>query len=148
MSTDVAGPDGSVLSEWLGPNAQAVERWYCVSREGMATLCVDEEDAQANAKHCDQAWPAGGPHRAVQLVDAAADPVARHLAAGVADHWRDECMRLRVALTEERKHWRGLAERVAHQGNARGLEGLAVRCTISKTGAVVSWEVDRGPNVF
>ena len=49
----------------------AEARWYCVSREGMATLCKDEEDARANAAHCDQAWRAGGPHRAVQLLDAA-----------------------------------------------------------------------------
>jgi len=59
------------LCEGLGPNAQAVARWYCVSREGMATLCKDQEDAQANAEHCDKSWPAGGPHRAVQLLDAA-----------------------------------------------------------------------------
>jgi hypothetical protein len=45
-------------------------RWYCVSRIGIATLCVDEEDARANAEQCDVAWPAGGPHRAVRLVDA------------------------------------------------------------------------------
>lgn len=74
-STTAAGGPGGMplalrLSEGLGPNAQAVARWYCVSREGMATLCVDEEDARANAAHCDQAWRAGGPHRAVVLVEA------------------------------------------------------------------------------
>lgn len=50
------------------------------------------------------------------------------------------------AIAAEREKWRELAQRVAHQANARGLEGLAVRCTISETGAVVSWEVNRGPN--
>jgi hypothetical protein len=46
-------------------------RWYCVSREGLATLCKDEADARATARGSDQAWRTAGPHRAVQLVDAA-----------------------------------------------------------------------------
>lgn len=54
----------------LGPLAP---RWYCVSANGMATLCKDQEDAQANARHCDLAWPNGAPHRAVLLGDVAAD---------------------------------------------------------------------------
>ena len=66
------------------PGAEA--RWYCLSREGMATLCVDEEDARANAAHCDQAWRAGGPHRAVRLVDGA--ELAKLRAALGAVHWR------------------------------------------------------------
>ena len=44
--------------------------------------------------------------KARALADAEADPVARHLAAGVADHWRDECRRLRAgidALIRERR---------------------------------------------
>ena len=44
--------------------------------------------------------------KALALADAEADPVARHLAAGVADHWRDECRRLRAgigALIRERR---------------------------------------------
>ena len=72
-------------NEGLGPDAEAVARWYCVSREGMATLCIDEEDARANAAHCDQAWRAESPHKAVRLVDAA------------------EAERLRAALDAERK---------------------------------------------
>ncbi|MEY2875280.1 MAG: hypothetical protein RLZZ373_2651 [Pseudomonadota bacterium] len=51
------------------------------------------------------------------------------------------------AIAAEREKWRELAQRVAHEGNARGLEGLKVRCTIGESGAVVSWEVDRRPNV-
>lgn len=34
----------------------------------------------------------------VLLIDQDADPIARHLATKVADHWRDECMRLRATL--------------------------------------------------
>ena len=53
---------------------------------------------------------------------------------------------VRELLAADRAKWRELAQRVAHQGNARGLEGLAVRCTVSESGAVVSWDVDRRPN--
>ena len=46
-------------------------RWYCVNREGMATLCADEADARENVADNDKIWPRHAPHRAVQLVDAA-----------------------------------------------------------------------------
>lgn len=59
------------LSEGLGPNAQTVERWYCVSREGMATLCTCEEDAKIEAANAQQNYPLNGPYRAVQMVDSA-----------------------------------------------------------------------------
>jgi hypothetical protein len=52
--------------------AEDVVRWYCVSREGMATLCVDEEDARRNAAVSKEAFPFHAPYRAAQLVDAAA----------------------------------------------------------------------------
>ena len=48
-----------------------------------------------------------------------------------------------AALAAERERWRDLAQRVAQQANQRGLEGLTMRCTVSETGAVVSWEMDR-----
>lgn len=42
----------------------------------------------------------------VLMIGQDADPIARHLASKVADHWRNECMRLRAILgeplTEER----------------------------------------------
>ena len=79
QSGTATGPLALKSNLVLGPNARAVERWYCVSRDGIATLCVDEEDARANAAHCDQAWRAGSPHRAVQLVDAAAMQTLRDL---------------------------------------------------------------------
>ena len=46
-------------------------RWYCLSHNGMATLCAGEADAKAEAERCDAEWPRHAPHRAVQLVDAA-----------------------------------------------------------------------------
>ena len=46
-------------------------RWYCVSREGMATLCRDEATAQAEAQKQQDEYPRSGPYIALQLVDAA-----------------------------------------------------------------------------
>ena len=57
------------LTDGLGQAAEA--RWYCVSRDGMATLCVDELDACYTAEQSDKNWQASSPHRAVRLVDAA-----------------------------------------------------------------------------
>ena len=72
MNKETEAGRGAVVGQVDRPVRPAAEaRWYCLSREGMATLCVDEEDAQANARHCDLAWPKGAPHRAVQLVDSA-----------------------------------------------------------------------------
>ena len=117
MSTTDSRPDddsptllGLGSSDVLGPNAQAVARWYCVSREGMATLCKNHEDAQANARHCDKAWPAGGPHCAVLLVDATEIARLRHALAQSGKLAEDrlqqmkadraQALRWRDALTE------------------------------------------------
>jgi hypothetical protein len=56
------------------------DRWYCLSRDGMATLCADEADAWHTAAQCDTQWRASSPHRAVRLVPADA------LAALVAEN--------------------------------------------------------------
>jgi hypothetical protein len=69
--SDEPTPAKARLNDELGPDAPAPVRWYCVSRDGLATLCKDEADARATARGSDQAWRTAGPHRAVQLVDAA-----------------------------------------------------------------------------
>ena len=46
-------------------------RWYMVDKMGMATLCTSKADAQQEAADAQRFWPHMGPHRAVQLVDAA-----------------------------------------------------------------------------
>lgn len=46
-------------------------RWYMLNKMGMATLCLSEKDAKKEARAMDMAWPHMGPHRAVQLVEAA-----------------------------------------------------------------------------
>ena len=59
------------------PVAEHAGRWYCIARDGAATLCKDEEDARANARHCDLSWPKGAPHRAVRFVEADATDMLR-----------------------------------------------------------------------
>ena len=41
----------------------------------------------------------------------------------------------------ERAKWHGIATRVSYEGNRYGCEGLSMRCTISTSGELVSWEV-------
>lgn len=61
------------------------DRWYCVARQGWASLCPDEADARQEAINFDRYHPEDAPHRAVRLVDAA--EVERILSATV-DHLR------------------------------------------------------------
>ncbi len=79
-------PGGSALSDELGPDAPAPVRWYCVSREGLATLCKDEADAHDTATSADADWPTCKPHRAVQLVDVAEVERLRATLAAIAKH--------------------------------------------------------------
>lgn len=69
--------------------APVVGRWYFVTNDGAATLCVDEADARESAAEADIAFPRMAPHRAVQLVPAdqlaAAVVAARERAATVVD---------------------------------------------------------------
>lgn len=64
-----------------------VARWYMVTKDGAATLCVDREDAEHEAKINDAAWPNNGPHRAVQLVEAGFE--AHDMASAAAQGYRD-----------------------------------------------------------
>lgn len=58
-----------------------------VTQDGMATLCVDREDAEAEARKADRAYPRNGPHRAVQLVEASFE--AADIATAAAEGFRD-----------------------------------------------------------
>ena len=62
-------------------------RWYMVTQDGAATLCVDRADAEAEARKADREWPRNGPHRAVQLVEASFE--AADMATAAADGFRD-----------------------------------------------------------
>jgi len=61
-----------------------VVHWYCIGKDGIATLCADKDDAEQSAKLASLDWPRNAPYRAVQLVevdeldalqDAAQDPI-------------------------------------------------------------------------
>lgn len=49
------------------PGAEA--RWYCLDRDGLATLCKDEADAREQVIENDDCWPRRAPHRAALLGD-------------------------------------------------------------------------------
>ena len=72
------------------PEALREGRWYMVTHGGVATLCEDRRDAEKEAKDADMAWPHSGPHRAVQLVEAAtAGFTAADMATASAQGFRD-----------------------------------------------------------
>ena len=77
-------PGGSPLDGGVRPGAEA--RWYCLSRDGMATLCKDEEDAKEVAAESWVMYPQNGPYRVAQMVDAGAVAVERERCA---KHLRD-----------------------------------------------------------
>jgi hypothetical protein len=56
-----------------------MEHWYCVDKEGLATLCANKEDAELTVKECDLLWPKNGPHRVGRVFDETPvqEPVAR-----------------------------------------------------------------------
>ena len=63
-----------------------IGRWYMVTKDGAATLCADQKDAEFEAKDADAAWPEFSPHRAVQLVEASFE--AADMATAAADGFR------------------------------------------------------------
>lgn len=65
-----SAPELVGFSGGLGCKALALERWYCVSRDGMATLCTCEGDAKIEAANAAKNYPRSGPYLAVQLVNA------------------------------------------------------------------------------
>ena len=77
--------------------APVVGRWYFVTNDGAATLCVDEADARESAAEADIAFPRMAPHRAVQLVPAdqlaAAVAAERGKCAGIVNDLRMESAR-------------------------------------------------------
>lgn len=54
--------------------------WYALAADGMATLCVDRDDAEKTAADSEKKWPNCGPFRAVQLYTAPPAPT---------EQWRD-----------------------------------------------------------
>ena len=67
--------------------AAVAGRWYFVTNDGAATLCVDEAVARESAAEADIAFPRMAPHLVTQLVSAS------QLAAAVAAE-RERCLRI------------------------------------------------------
>jgi hypothetical protein len=47
-----------------------MEHWYCLDKQGLATLCANKEDAELTVKECDLSWPKNAPHRVGRVFDA------------------------------------------------------------------------------
>jgi len=70
----------SAQDAWEGWQARAAKApaaptgWYALAADGMATLCVDRDDAEKTAANSEKKWPHLGPYRAVQLYTAPPAP--------------------------------------------------------------------------
>ena len=73
LQTDLPLTVGS--NDGLGVSDGA--RWYCVSRDGLAMLCLNEQNAQAMAAQNGTEFPNQAPYKAVALVDIAAERADR-----------------------------------------------------------------------
>lgn len=74
------------MTDTKQPDALREGCWYMVNRFGEVTLCVDREDAEAEARKTDREWPRNGPHRAVRLVEASFE--AADMATAAAEGFR------------------------------------------------------------
>ena len=71
-------------------NDETQSRWYMVNKDGMATLCADQADAEQEAKNAQEVWPHMGPHRAVRLVEVGdAGFTASDMATAAAQGFRE-----------------------------------------------------------
>lgn len=74
-------------SQWRGWKAHAAKApaaptgWYALAADGMATLCVDRDDAEKTAADSEKKWPNCGPYRAVQLYTAPPAPAEQQIGA-------------------------------------------------------------------
>ena len=66
------------------PDVTKMIHWYMVNKDGMATLCADQADAEQSAKDAQTLWPHMGPHRAVQLVEAGSASLSANAGEPVA----------------------------------------------------------------
>ncbi len=98
MTTNADSRVASDLCDQLGP---VPARWYVLDRDGLATLCKDEDDAHDVAAECFVAWPNRGPHRVVLLGDVAAE--------------RERCAKLCEDQTQEYEPFTGQPRNLAYQ---------------------------------
>jgi len=93
---------------WLGWQARAAKApaaptgWYALAADGMATLCVDRDDAAKTAADSEKEWPNCGPFRAVQLYTAPPAPAEQWMPIETAPEDGS-----RLILTDGEKVFRG-----------------------------------------
>ena len=91
------------------PQAPLTARWYCVTRDGLSTLCLNEASAREMAEQCDHDYPRHAPHRAVLMGDVEASERELERMHDVVRDVKAE----RDALREEAALWE---ERARHLG--------------------------------
>lgn len=64
LEMEAVGAGGVSSQRITGTDA----RWYAVSADGMATLCINREDARDTAAEAAQLYPNNSPYTAVQMV--------------------------------------------------------------------------------
>lgn len=69
LNLDLHVLDKGMEAVGAGGNTQSTDaRWYAVSADGMATLCINREDARDTAAEAAQLYPNNAPYTAVQMV--------------------------------------------------------------------------------
>lgn len=127
---------GGVSGPLMGqPQAPLGGRWYMVTHDGAATLCIDEEDAQAEAVQADRNWPRMGPHRVVKLVEASeAGFTAADMATAEARGFRDGAASARQPAPTPQADSQPVLDNLALMKVVmRADEALAGRCTRGTT---------------
>jgi hypothetical protein len=71
--------------------AVATARWYCVAKDGQATLCVDHEDAICEAVKAVLEYPSGAPYKAMRLIDAALASPPEQAAPTMRERLQQKC---------------------------------------------------------
>ena len=100
--------DAGPVERPVRPAAEA--RWYCIGRNGIATLCADQRDAKEVAFESDAQWPREAPHRAVQLVGASEIKALHDLLARQKASYERE---IALEVASEREQCAKVCEEVA-----------------------------------
>lgn len=61
------------------------KHWYCVSQVGVATLCVNRQDAMEAAREGDMLWPEHAPHYVATIEGEKQTPLAQRKIQSVID---------------------------------------------------------------
>lgn len=115
-------------------------RWYCLSRIGIATLCLDEADAKRTAVCEDDMHPLNGPHRAVRMVEVASQPAT---APVVPAGWREFVARVAAQKPEKPDYWSSCGQCVHNISDAEDLLAAAPAAPVVPQPAAASADAVR-----